>query len=165
MRDVFLAWERPCDKFNHVCVWSQCCCVSRPPLCSQSDAVGSVVGKAQQWVWRLVTVAGQLHVCGCQRIPANDQIQAVSGLRNERHSQTTVQVPRSHSVHLQKAQPLLEASVSAVYSQTWDLLKHGDCSYHVPSDPDRKCFYFRSQSFIALFLYLLCSLALLLGFR
>lgn len=73
-------WQiQPCD----VCVWRVPTLQSWPSsLRLEDDDVVPVVGEAEQWVWVVVTVVWQLRICCCQWIPANDQVQAVSGLHN-----------------------------------------------------------------------------------
>lgn len=56
-----------------------------------------VVLQVQGMVQRVVIV---LRVIVGQRVAADDQLQSVSGLRDQRHGQAAVEVPRPHVVHL-----------------------------------------------------------------
>lgn len=90
--DALREWGGPSERYHvtncawpFVCVWVWSRCfktASVLSLWSQGDAVGPVLREAEQWVWGFVTVVGQPGVCCCQRIPANDQVQAVSCLYN-----------------------------------------------------------------------------------
>lgn len=48
-----------------------------------------------------------------QRVAADDQLQSVSGLRDQRHSQAAVKVPRPDMVHLDRGTRSASASVNA----------------------------------------------------
>lgn len=52
----------------------------------------------------------------CQRVAADDQLQSVSGLRDQRHGQAAVKVPRPHVVHLDRDTQAMAAPVNAVGS-------------------------------------------------
>lgn len=51
-----------------------------------------------------------------QRVAADDQLQSVSGLCDQRHGQAAVKVPRPHVVHLDRDTQAMAAPVNAVGS-------------------------------------------------
>lgn len=96
--------SRPRGTVRHACSTPPTHTSLHPHYWSNSDTPHPVLWGAEQRVGQVATAVD----CGdprgvrrCRWIPANHQVQAQSGLDNQRHSQTTVQVPGPDVVHLQ----------------------------------------------------------------
>lgn len=67
-----------------------------------------------------------------QRVAADDQLQSVSGLRDQRHGQAAVKVPRPDMVHLSRGTQSVSTSVNAsgfTMTRLHDHFTKGSCLF------------------------------------